>query len=76
MRKLIIGLSFLPLLAACEPTVEGLAKDHEKRKEIMAECLEMGLQAAMDNKRCQIAAEAQQLAIKQGLENLADQIIP
>lgn len=48
-------------LAGCGYSVEQLAEDTDKRRAILAECVEMGV-AAGDEEKCRIAAEAEAVA--------------
>lgn len=57
------------LLTGCEPTVESLAKNDDKRKKILAECADMGW-AAKDDELCQKAVKAQSEALKQSTKDL------
>ena len=71
--KILSLLSCALLLGACEPSVESLAKDTEKRKQVLSDCAKMGA-AAKDDSLCKKAVEAQKLAMKNSVENLAEEM--
>lgn len=74
MLRYALIVPALLLLSACEPTVDDYVKDAELRKEKLSECSEMGVLAAKDDKYCQMAFEAQGIAIKQAAGSLIDAI--
>lgn len=55
-------------LTACEPSVDSLAKDHEKRREILNECYEKGIESRHEE-RCKNAAEAEVKALKNDIND-------
>ena len=75
MKKLslLTGACIL-LLTACGPSVDTLVKDTKLRREILKECMDMGEEAENETK-CKNAMEAQKLAVKEGFNNLKDQLL-
>lgn len=70
MKKIMItSLLSAFLLSACGYSVEQLANDEEKRREILKECAEMGM-AAKDEEKCEIAAKAEIEAAKKGMDQM------
>lgn len=69
-KLLAVGIMAL-FLAGCELTVDDLVNNAEKRHQILKECAAMGL-AAKDEKKCQIAAEAELKAGKKAAGELLD----
>jgi hypothetical protein len=72
MRRFLITFSALFFLAACEPSVEDYVKDAEKREAKISECAEMGIIAAKNDKYCQMAMEAQGIAMRNAAGELLD----
>lgn len=63
----------LILCSACARyTVQGLVKDEETRRQIIAECILMGTEASNEDK-CRIAAKAQLKATGQKVLDLLDE---
>ena len=67
--RILTLLSCVFLLGACEPSVESLAKDADKRTQILKDCAKMGV-AAKDDSLCKKAVEAQKIAMKESVENM------
>lgn len=68
------AVAVLPLLSACEPTVDDYVKNAKLREEALRICAEMGVMAARDDPKCHMAMEAQGIVIKQAAGHLVDSL--
>lgn len=72
MRRFLLSFSALLLLSACEPSVDDYVQNARKREDKLRECGEMGVMAAKDDAYCQMAMEAQSIAMKKAAKDLID----